>query len=49
MDWCVAGFFFKQKVQLTNYLQIHFYMVLIITEVLFEACISEVPKLPNEP
>ena len=33
--------------QFTNYLQIHFYMVLIIIEVLFEGCFSEVPKLFN--
>ena len=38
---------YNLQVQFTNYLQIHFYMVLIITEVLFEACFSEVHKLPN--
>ena len=38
---------YNLQVQFTNYLQIHFYMVLIITEVLFEACFSEVLKLPN--
>ena len=49
-------FFIKNKIrtyslqeQFTNYLQIHFYMVLIITEVLLEACFSEVPKLFNQP
>ena len=32
----------KLQVQFSNYLQIHFYMVLIITEVLFETCFSDV-------
>ena len=36
---------YNLQIQFINYLQIHFYMVLIITEVLFEACFSEVLKL----